>query len=97
MHANKREEIQKVGPGEIVALTGLKDTTTGQTLCSENSTIIFDLMEFPETVISLAIEAKTSTDEKKLHSKKDPSGISSHRLYSLVFRILDVFRMFYIF
>ena len=68
MHANKREEIQKVGPGEIVALTGLKATTTGQTLCSENSTIIFDLMEFPETVISLAIEAKTSTDEKKLHS-----------------------------
>ena len=67
MHANKREEVQHVSAGQIVALTGLKGIKTGQTLCAENNTIIFDLMEFPETVISLAIEPKTSADEKKLH------------------------------
>ncbi|MEX1099505.1 MAG: elongation factor G, partial [Bacteriovoracaceae bacterium] len=67
MHANKREELQAVGAGDIVALTGLKFTTTGQTLCASNKPIIFDLMEFPETVISIAIEPKTSADEDKLH------------------------------
>ena len=67
MHANKREELQVAKAGDIVALTGLKFTTTGQTLCASNRPIIFDLMEFPETVISIAIEPKTSADEDKLH------------------------------
>lgn len=67
MHANKREELQVARAGDIVALTGLKFTTTGQTLCSTGKPIIFDLMEFPETVISIAIEAKTTADEDKLH------------------------------
>ena len=67
MHANKREELQVASAGDIVAITGLKFTTTGQTLCASNKPIIFDLMEFPETVISIAIEPKTSADEDKLH------------------------------
>ena len=67
MHANKREEVQQAYAGDIVALVGLKNTTTGQTLCLEKYKIIYDLMEFPETVISLAIEANTSADEKKLN------------------------------
>ncbi len=67
MHANKREEVQEAYAGDIVALVGLKNTTTGQTLCVEKSKVIYDLMEFPETVISLAIEPNTSADEKKLN------------------------------
>ncbi len=66
MHANKREELQEAKAGDIVAFTGLKFTTTGQTLCATNKPIIYDLMEFPETVISIAIEPKTSADEDKL-------------------------------
>jgi len=66
MHANKREELQSAGAGDIVAITGLKYTTTGHTLCASNKPIIYDLMEFPETVISIAIEPKTSADEDKL-------------------------------
>ena len=66
MHANKREELSSAKAGDIVALTGLKFTTTGQTLCATNKPIIYDLMEFPETVISIAIEPKTSADEDKL-------------------------------
>ena len=66
MHANKREEIDSAGAGDIVAVTGLKNTMTGETLCDQISHIIFDLMEFPETVISIAIEAKTTADEDKL-------------------------------
>ena len=66
MHANKREELQSAQAGDIVAITGLKYTTTGQTLCLTNKPIIFDLMEFPETVISIAIEPKTTADEDKL-------------------------------
>lgn len=71
MHANKREELQVASAGDIVAITGLKFTTTGQTLCASNKPIIFDLMEFPETVISIAIEPKTSADEDKLHKVLD--------------------------
>ena len=67
MHANKREEVQVAKAGDIVALSGLKFTTTGQTLCATNKPIIFDLMQFPETVISIAIEPKTSADEDKLN------------------------------
>lgn len=79
MHANKREELEVARAGDIVALTGLKSTTTGQTLCLEQKPIIFDLMEFPETVISIAIEPKTTADEAKLEKSleqlkiEDPS------------------------
>lgn len=66
MHADKRTELQEAFAGDIVAIAGFKDTTTGETLCTENKPIIYDLMEFPETVISVAIEPKTAADEKKL-------------------------------
>lgn len=71
MHADKRTELQFAQAGEIVAVAGLKETTTGETLCTENKPIVYDLMEFPETVISVAIEAKTANDEKKLVSTLD--------------------------
>lgn len=66
MHADKRTEIQSAEAGDIVGLTGLKETTTGETLCAEHKPIIFDLMEFPDAVISIAVEPKTTADEKKL-------------------------------
>ena len=66
MHADKRTELQEAFAGDIVAVAGFKDTTTGETLCTENKPIVYDLMEFPETVISVAIEPKTAADEKKL-------------------------------
>ncbi len=75
MHANKRTEIESAGVGEIVAVTGLKDTTTGETLCAEHKTVIFDLMEFPVSVISVAIEPKTGNDEKKLLPSLDSLAI----------------------
>ncbi len=68
MHANKRSELEEASAGDIVAVSGLKNTTTGQTLCGEHKPIIYDLMEFPETVISIAIEPKTTADEEKLNS-----------------------------
>jgi elongation factor G len=71
MHANKRTELESASAGDIVAVSGLKFTTTGQTLCTEHKPIIFDLMEFPETVISIAIEPKTSQDEEKLQKTLD--------------------------
>lgn len=71
MHANKRTELETASAGDIIAVSGLKFTTTGQTLCSEHKPIIFDLMEFPETVISIAIEPKTSQDEEKLQKTLD--------------------------
>ena len=66
MHANKRKELQSASAGDIVAISGLKTTTTGETLCKEQSPILFDLMQFPQSVISIAIEPKTAADEKKL-------------------------------
>ena len=66
MHADKRTELDSAKAGDIVAVVGLKETVTGETLCSEHKPIIYDLMDFPETVISMAIEPKTSEDEKKL-------------------------------
>ena len=66
MHANKREEIPSVGAGEIVAVMGLKDTTTGDTLCDSANPVVLESMEFPETVISVAIEPKTKGDQDKL-------------------------------
>lgn len=66
MHANKREEIQEVSAGDIFAAVGLKYTTTGDTICSEKQPIILESMNFPEPVISIAIEPKTKSDLEKL-------------------------------
>jgi elongation factor G len=66
MHANHREEIQNVETGDIAAVVGLKDTTTGDTLCLEDEAVILESMEFPEPVIQLAIEPKTKADQDKL-------------------------------
>jgi elongation factor G len=66
MHANKREEIKEVYAGDIAAAVGLKSTTTGDTLCDEKKPIILESMDFPEPVISLAIEPKTKADQEKL-------------------------------
>lgn len=66
MHANKREEIDEVFAGDIAAAVGLKATTTGDTLCGENSPVILEKMVFPEPVISVAIEPKSKADNDKL-------------------------------
>ncbi|MDQ3481250.1 MAG: elongation factor G, partial [Actinomycetota bacterium] len=66
MHANKREERAGVGAGEIVAVNGMKQTTTGDTLCDPNSPVILESMTFPAPVISVAIEPKTKGDQEKL-------------------------------
>lgn len=66
MHANKREEIKEVYAGDIAAAVGLKYTTTGDTLCPEDSAVILESIEFPEPVISIAIEPKTKADQDKL-------------------------------
>jgi elongation factor G len=66
MHANSREEIKEVRAGDIAAAIGLKDTTTGDTLCDENDVIILERMEFPEPVISVAVEPKTKADQEKM-------------------------------
>jgi elongation factor G len=79
MHANKREEIEEVRAGEIAAAIGLKDTKTGDTLCSEDNPIILEAMRFPNPVISVAIEPKTKADQDKLGvalqklSEEDPT------------------------
>ncbi|MBC2721288.1 elongation factor G [Desulfosporosinus sp.] len=66
MHANHREEIQEVRSGDIAAAVGLKDTSTGDTLCDEKSPIILEKMVFPEPVISVSIEPKTKADQEKM-------------------------------
>ena len=66
MHANKREEISSVGAGQIVAVMGLKDTTTGETLCAQNDPVVLESMTFPAPVIEVAIEPKTKSDQEKL-------------------------------
>jgi elongation factor G len=79
MHANDREDIQVAYAGDIVALAGLKDTTTGETLCSMNAPIILERMEFPEPVIELSVEPKTKADQEKMGvalnrlAREDPS------------------------
>ncbi|MDF7667032.1 elongation factor G [Orbaceae bacterium ESL0727] len=79
MHANKREEIKEVRAGDIAAAIGLKDVTTGDTLCAESSPIILERMEFPEPVISVAVEPKTKADQEKMGlalarlAQEDPS------------------------
>ena len=66
MHANKREEIKEVFTGDIAAAVGLKYTTTGDTLCDEDKQVILESIEFPEPVISIAIEPKTKAEQEKL-------------------------------
>lgn len=79
MHANSREEVKEVYAGEIAAAVGLKDTFTGNTLCDENHPIVLESIEFPETVISVAIEPKTKADQEKMGialqklSEEDPT------------------------
>ena len=66
MHANSREEISQVYAGDIAAAVGLKDTTTGDTLCDEKALVILESMEFPEPVISLSVEPKSKADQDKM-------------------------------
>jgi elongation factor G len=66
MHANNREEISEAYSGDIVALVGLKDTRTGDTLCDPNKAVILEKMEFPEPVIEMAVEPKTKADQEKM-------------------------------
>jgi elongation factor G len=66
MHANSREEIKEARAGDIVAFAGLKDTTTGDTLCSSDDLVILERMEFPEPVIEVAVEPKTKVDQEKM-------------------------------
>ena len=75
MHANKREEIKEVYAGDIAAAVGLKYTTTGDTLCAEDKPVVLESIEFPEPVISIAIEPKTKADQEKL-------GLSLQKLAS---------------
>ncbi|HET7152958.1 MAG TPA: elongation factor G [Candidatus Kapabacteria bacterium] len=79
MHANHREDVDEAYAGDIIALVGLKNTRTGDTLCDENDQIILEKMDFPEPVISVAIEPKTKADQEKLGetlaklSEEDPT------------------------
>ncbi|GAA2715884.1 MULTISPECIES: elongation factor G [Streptomyces] len=79
MHANKREEIESVGAGDIVAVMGLKQTTTGETLCDSANPVILESMDFPAPVIQVAIEPKSKGDQEKLGvaiqrlAEEDPS------------------------
>lgn len=73
MHSNSREEIKEAYAGDIVAIVGLKDTTTGDTLCDPLKPVILERMEFPEPVIEIAIEPKTKADQEKM-------GAALHRL-----------------
>ena len=66
MHANKREEIPQASAGDIIAVMGLKDTTTGDTLCDSDNPVILESMDFPDPVIHVAIEPKTKGDQEKL-------------------------------
>ncbi|MDR3308272.1 MAG: elongation factor G [Coriobacteriales bacterium] len=66
MHSNSREDVQSVSAGDICAAVGLKDTTTGDTLCAENSAVILESMVFPDPVIDIAIEPKTKAEQDKL-------------------------------
>jgi elongation factor G len=79
MHANNREEIKEVRAGDIAAAIGLKDVTTGDTLCDQNQRIVLERMEFPEPVISVAVEPKSQPDQEKMGvalsklAQEDPS------------------------
>ena len=79
MHANHREEVSEVYAGEITAVIGLKDTTTGNTLCDESRPVVLESIDFPEPVISIAVEPKTKVDQEKMGlalsklSEEDPT------------------------
>lgn len=79
MHANSREEVKEVYAGDIAAAIGLKDVTTGDTLCDINSVVVLERMDFPEPVISVAVEPKTKSDQEKMGialsklAQEDPS------------------------
>jgi len=73
MHANTREEISEAYSGDIVALVGLKDTRTGDTLCDPSKPVILEKMEFPDPVIEMAVEPKTKADQEKM-------GVALHKL-----------------
>ncbi|MCL4476540.1 MAG: elongation factor G [Nitrospirae bacterium] len=79
MHANKREEVKEVAAGDIAAAVGLKNTLTGDTLCDEKAPVVLESIEFPDPVISVAIEPKTKADQEKLSqslaklAQEDPS------------------------
>ncbi len=73
MHSNNREDIEEAFAGDIVAIAGLKDTTTGDTLCASNAPIILERMEFPDPVIELSVEPKTKADQEKM-------GVALNRL-----------------
>jgi elongation factor G len=79
MHANDRKDIDEAFAGDIIALAGMKETTTGDTLCAEKSPIVLERMEFPEPVIELSVEPKTKADQEKMGvalnrlSAEDPS------------------------
>ena len=66
MHANHREELDLVSTGDIVAAVGLRNTTTGDTLCDERAPVVLERMEFPEPVIAVAVEPKSKNDEDRL-------------------------------
>ena len=66
MHSNSREDVKEARAGDIVALAGLKDTTTGDTLCDPSSPVILERMEFPDPVIEVAVEPKTKADQEKM-------------------------------
>ena len=73
MHANSREDLKEACAGDIVALAGLKDTTTGDTLCDSNNAVVLERMEFPDPVIEVAVEPKTKGDQEKM-------GVALNRL-----------------
>ena len=79
MHANSRDDVDEAITGDIVAIAGLKDTTTGDTLCDQNEQIILERMEFPDPVIKVAVEPKTKADLEKMSNglvklaQEDPS------------------------
>jgi elongation factor G len=73
MHANSREDVKEARAGDIVALAGLKDTTTGDTLCDPDNAVILERMEFPDPVIEVAVEPKTKSDQEKM-------GVALNRL-----------------
>jgi len=79
MHANHREEVEHALAGDIVAIAGLKDTTTGETLCDQKSPVVLERMEFPDPVIEVAVEPKSKADQEKMASalarlaQEDPS------------------------
>ncbi|MCH8237359.1 MAG: elongation factor G [Proteobacteria bacterium] len=66
MHANSREDVKEAWAGDIIALAGLKDTTTGDTLCDDENQVILERMEFPDTVMEIAVEPKTQSDQEKM-------------------------------